>query len=364
MVETSPNYEPDYAVPPGETLGETLEAIGMSQAELAQRMGRPKKTINGIIMGTTAITPETSIQLERVLGIPCGFWTNLERNYQDAIAKNNERSALGKETGFLNDVPYRELAQRGWIADYRNPVEKLQEIMDFFGVASPKECVEIWNRPEIAFRHSQAFKSDRWALAAWLRKGQLEAQTTNVPDFDGGSFKGVLREIRGLTKEKAWKFEPALKEYCANNGVVLALVQELKNTRVHGATHWFAGKPVIQLTLRYKTDDQFWFSFFHEAGHILLHGRKEIFVEKNIGGSLEKEEKEANLFASNLLIPKAYYEPFKRKGLFTRKGIMEFSSGMGIAPGIVVGRLQHDGLIPYRSNLNYLKKTFEWACNG
>src|SRR5699024_10902644 len=83
------SYVPDYAVTPGEVLAYELESRNMTQAELAKRMGVTKKHINSIVnsKGTTIITPETAIGLERTIGMPVQYWLNLEANYQEAQAR-------------------------------------------------------------------------------------------------------------------------------------------------------------------------------------------------------------------------------------------------------------------------------------
>ena len=67
---------------------------------------------------------------------------------------------------------------------------------------------------------------------------------------------------------------------CAHAGVAVVFVQELPNTGISGSTQWLTPtKALVQLSLRYKTDDQLWFTFFHEAGHILAHGKRQVFLE-------------------------------------------------------------------------------------
>src|SRR4030043_874947 len=120
-------FIPDYAVPPGETLLETIEAIGMSQAELAERTGRPKKTINEIIKGKAAITSETALQLERVLGAPAGFWNNLERNYQENLARIDEQRRLQKQISWLNRLPINAMIKNGWVKGFKDNIQQLRE---------------------------------------------------------------------------------------------------------------------------------------------------------------------------------------------------------------------------------------------
>jgi Zn-dependent peptidase ImmA (M78 family) len=135
---------------------------------------------------------------------------------------------------------------------------------------------------------------------------------------------------------------------------------ELPKTHLSGIARWLSkDKALIQLSLRHKTNDHLWFSLFHEAGHILLHGKKAVFIDER-GGDHAELEAEANLFASNLLIPAASYARFTSAKDFSGASVKRFAAQQGIAPGIVVGRLQHDGLIPY-SMQNELKERLVWA---
>ena len=351
-------FIPDYAVPPGETLLETLQTVGMSQAELADRTGRPKKTVNEIIKGTAAITPETALQLERVLGVPASIWNNLERNYQETLARINEQKRLQKHVSWLEKFPMTMLIRNGWIKDSKDNILQLKEVLNFFGVASPEQWSARWLDAQVSFRKSAVFTSDPYAVAPWLRMGELIAQKTECRPYAATKFRNTLSEIRKFTTQPSEVFQPEIIRLCAECGVAVVFVPELPKIRACGATWWLnPGKAVIQLSLRYKSDDQLWFSFFHEAGHIILHGKKEIFIEGDNMAS--DKEKEADSFASDILIPPKKYKQFIQAGKWSKDAIRDFASELGIAPGIVVGRLQHAGTMPY-SHCNDLKRRFEW----
>jgi len=356
-------YLPNQVSLPGETLQEVLDDRQMSQAELAERTGRPKKTINEIIKGKAAITPETALQLERVLGIPASFWNSLERNYQEYLARAQEQALLEASTDWLSTIPVAALEKLGWIERQDDPVEKVRGVLRFFGVASPTEWKQVCERPQASFRHSPSFASEPGALAAWLRKGELEAQSIRCAPFDRSRFQLVLSEARALTLERPEVFESRLAELCAAAGVGVVFVHELPKCRVHGATRWLsASKALIQLSLRYKTDDHLWFTFFHEAGHILLHGKRLIFIEEG-RASATAEEGEANRFAADFLIPRAAIEELRQPALsqwLSEARVRSFARELGIAPGIVVGRLQHEGWLAHKL-LNSLKVRLEWA---
>lgn len=351
-------FLPDYAVPPGESLLETLETIGMSQAELAERTGRPKKTINEIIRGKAALTPETALQLERALGVPANFWNNLERNYQENLARIDEQKRLQKQVAWLRNIPVTELVKKGWIEYFGDKVQQLQAVLNFFGVASPGQWESRWLGAQVSYRKSRVFQSDPGAAAAWLRMGELIAQKINCKPFDARKFRNVLIQIRALTVELPEVFQPEIVRLCSGTGVAVVFVPELPKIRACGATWWLSPqKAVIQLSLRYKCDDQLWFSFFHEAGHILLHGKQEVFIEDD---SADSKEREADNFAAGLLVPEKEFRLFVQSGKFGKAAINDFANQIGIAPGIIVGRLQHQGHLPH-SHCNGLKRRLEWA---
>jgi len=358
---TGLQYSPDYAVPPGETLVEVLEKLGMSQAELAERIGRPKKTVNEIVKGKAAITPETALQLERAFRIPASFWNNLQRNYDAAVARLEERERLRQHLCWLREIPVRAMVARRWIRPFKDRVDQLQEVLAFFGVASPEQWREIWANTSVAYRMSTAFKSDPGAVAAWLRQGELEAHDIECAAFDKARFLGVLTQIRALTVEPPEVFQPQLIARCAEAGVAVAFVPQIRGARVSGATRWISpAKALVQLSLRYRSDDQLWFTFFHESAHILLHGKRRIFLEGDVSSGSEAEEEQASSFAADFLIPPDKLDCLLAEGRPSSQTIQEFAEQVGIAPGVVVGRLQHDHVLPY-SHYNGLKRRFEWA---
>jgi len=352
-------YSPDYAVAPGETLLETIQAIGMNQAELAARTGRPLKTINEIIKGKEAITPRTALQLERVLGIPATFWNNLERNYQDALERIEERKRLTTQVEWLKKLPVRTMEKLGWIRRRQDKTGQVEELLNFFGVASPVQWDGLWSTGSVAYRKSSAFRSEAGAVAAWIRKGELEAKTITCLPYDEGKFRNALTRIRTLTKASLDDLLPEMTRLCAEAGVAVVSVPELDKTRVSGATRWLSpAKALIQLSFRYKTDDHFIFTFFHEAGHILRHGKRDMFIEGD--DTVDGKEEEANRFASDFLIPPLAYQRLVRSVPRSVEAVRVFAKELGIAPGIVVGRLQHDGKIP-RNYFNDLKRHVEWG---
>lgn len=352
--------EPSFIIPPGETLRETIELKELSQSDLAKRTGRPLKTINGIIQGHNSITSETALQFEKVLGIPCSFWLNLEKNYQEALVKKKEEEKLQKQSDWLKRFPVKEMIKRNWINKHDNAAYQIEGLLKYFGVASINTWDDFWN-PEIAFRKSDTYKSELSHLAAWIRKAELEAESIKCNSFDKQSLKDDLPLLRELTKEADPNiFIPKLTEICAKNGVAVIFLKELPKCRVSGATKWLnPSKALIILSLRHKTNDHLWFTFFHEMGHILKHGKKITFVDENGNKEIDEKEEEANNFSASILIPEKEYKQFIATSPKSYSEVMAFANKIDIAPGIVVGRLQKDKIIPYK-NLNKLKVSYSW----
>jgi HTH-type transcriptional regulator / antitoxin HigA len=361
MAEADKNqYRPDEVSPPGASLAETIEALGMSQAELAARMGRPKKTINEIIKGKASITADTALQLEKVLGVPASFWTNRERIYREALARSADESSLERHRDWARAFPLAAMAKLGWIRRCSNWVERVRELLRFFAIASPDQLQVSY--AEVRLRKGN--RACREALLAWLRRGEIQAKDVECAPFCSDAFEALLNRARSWTLLRPEIFQQQMTHECAKVGVAVVFVRELPRCAAHGATRWLSPtKAMLQLSLRYKTNDQLWFTFFHEAEHILRHRRTKGFVECD-GAALDREEIEANESAGARLIPPGDLQQFVSNCRHAVSGerVAAFADKIGIAPGIVVGRLQHDKVIPYR-NLNQLKVRLAWKAS-
>lgn len=354
-------YVPDYAVIPGDVLGYELELRGMSQQELAKRTGLSTKHVVAVVKSKSAITPETAIKLERALGMPADYWLRLESQYQETVARLNEEEQLNRDLDWLTHIPVVAMVEMGWIEKYKNKKEQLVELLGFFGIASVDQWDDMWPNLNVAYRQHNTHEVFPEAISAWLRQGEIEAANIQCQPYDKAAFRDALDRARGLTSESPDVFVAAMQDIFAQAGVAIVFVPALPKTGVSGATHWVnPNKAIIQLSLRYKTNDHLWFTFFHEAGHILLHGKKELFLEGTNGLDHEKEE-EANKFAENELIQRKLFKEFIRTtARFTKASIIAFAKQVNIAPGIVVGQLQNKKLLP-PSHCNDLKERYKWS---
>lgn len=354
-------YQPDTVSPPGDTLLDTLEMHGLTQAELAARTGRPRQAINEIVKGKKEITAETALQLEKVLGVPANFWLAREQRYREFLARQAEAEKLHDHTDLLDRFPVAELVKRGWMAARASAAEKLDELLRYFGAAGPEELKTLCLHTQAAFRQSKAFNANNGALNAWLRKGEIIGQQTETQPYDKSKFMEALQVARGLTCKQPEEFMEPLKQACADAGVVLAFVPEFRGLHTSGATRWLRpDKALLQLSLRFRWADQIWFSFFHEAGHIVLHGKKDVFLEDGIKSA---QEDEANQFAGDLLIPPDKWARYVESRQFSGAGVARFADSIGVHACIVVGRLQHDQFLHF-SRLNHLRPQFKWKQSG
>lgn len=347
---TSESLEPDYAVPPGETLAEWLEERRMKQAELASRINISEKALSQIISGTAPLTRATAAKLELVTGVAARTWNNLEAVYQDDRARLSQRTELESHSDWLREMPAAALRKLGIItATNRDKAGLVRQLLEFFGVSDPDAWRRLWlGEQAVALRQSAAFKADPAAVAAWLRLGELEAERIEVADFSTATLRASLPALRALTREQDPSvFVDEMVRIAAESGVAVVFVPEITGARCSGAARWVHHRPIVQLSLRFGTDDHLWFTFFHELAHILLHGKKDVFISN---GSTDHDahgdkEQEADAFARDLLIPRRFDEELPN--LLSLNAIREFADRIGVSPGVVVGRLQHDKIIGF-----------------
>lgn len=340
--------ERELLTKPGDTILETIEYLKMSQAELADRMGRTPGKVNDLISGKAPITVNTALQLEKVLGIDMQFWLNREMHYREKLARIEQDEFLKQSMGWLKQQPIKELRKLGYLNAPKIGTEMVEECLQFYGVASPVQWQNVYvnNYVQAYFRKSDAHVALLSSMAAWLRIGELRLRKVDLPTFDKEGFKKSLAEIRLLVESPSEDFPIEIQQICKNVGVAVIYSYSLPKAPVSGATRWVGGIPLIQLTDRYKTNDHFWFTFFHEAGHIILHGKKDVFIENFDGvDNDEEKEREANDFARDWLLPDAFLNDIS--GEIDERTVRRIARNYATHPAIVVGRLQNLKKVPH-----------------
>ena len=349
--------ERELLSPPGDTILDTIDHYKISQAELAERLGKKPSKVHDLIKGKEPITLNTAMQLEKVLGVPASFWMNRELQYREKLARIEDEDQAEANVAWVKGMPLKELAACNQITATKPNGESVNQVLGFFGVASVDAWYKVYEQPleELAdFRKAEAHTTIP-SLTAWLRLGELEMRKLSLPEFDKQGFRQALdTTIKGLVAGHPADFDRQLQNICQEFGLGLVFTPCFPKVPVCGATRWIGGNPLIQLTDRYKTADQFWFTFYHEAGHVCLHGKKEVFIEaERKSGSTNEKEEQANQFASRLLLPDSALDELPEG--FTENDVKLLAKTYGTHPGIIIGRLQFLKWVDYRFG-SFLKK--------
>ena len=354
-------FTPNWCSSPGSTIGDILNERLISLTDFAGRIKRTRDYVNDLLLGRVTITVELATQLQNTLGGSVAFWLNRDLQYREDFDRFQRAvSDLAAET-WLRELPLKDMIKFGWLESCRSQREQLAACIRFFDVPD----IESWRREyrEIfdmaAFRTSPTFNSMPGSVAAWLRQGTINARSIDCAEWNSERFREALSEIRFLTRKKdPDKFIPKLVEICAKCGVAIVILRGPDGCRASGATRFLSSKKAMMLlSFRYLSDDQFWFTIFHEAGHLLLHGQSGFFLE---GVGMEsKKEQEASEFAARILIPNEFHSALSNLGMNSRD-IIRFARLVGVSPGIVVGQLQHSGKVA-RNRHNRLKRRFRWV---
>ena len=339
------------ATPPGATIKEQLKDRGMSQKEFAARMDMSEKHISKLVNGDVQLTQDVAVRLETVLGVPASFWNNLEAIYREKLVKADAENKIDSDIEIAKKFPYAEMASLGWIPATKVAKEKVFNLRKYFGVV---ELSLLGNEQitHIACRRLAVTEKADLALMAWSQQAKIEARDIEVSPIDVKKLTDTIPEIRKLTTRSPEEFCDILRQYMADCGVALVFLPHLKGSYLQGATFVDGKKIVMGLTVRGKDADKFWFSLFHEIAHIVLGHISET------DGISDEEEKDADEWAKSALIDQDKFRYFSKNEVFSEQKITEFAEEQGIAPGIVVGLMQMEGLIRYNMH-NKLKVKYE-----
>lgn len=349
-------FSPTWVSAPGDTIADVLTERRISIEEFARQLGETVERTEALIQGKAPITIGTARKLNSAIGATIEYWMSRDFQYREQVAQLREE---GRD--WLRDLPIRDMVRFGWIERVR-PDQELEAALRFFNVASLQEWHAKYKSVEAlaAFRSSASFESRAASVAAWLRRGEIEAERIECAAWDPVRFEASLRVAKRLTRNRHPNaFIPQLRQICAECGVAVVVVRYPNGCRASGAARFISPlKGLMQFSFRHMSDDQFWFTFFHESAHLLRHPHKGIFIE-GIETDGTREEREADKFASDFLLPSEIRGQITRQQL-TTKSIIRLAQRAGVSPGIVVGQLQHEGVIGY-NRFNSLKRRFVWS---
>lgn len=357
VIKKDNKNRPFKAVRPGEILKDELEARGWTQGDFAEITGKPLQAINEILAGKKSITPETALLFSNALGTTAEFWLNLEAAYRLDILSLGRQNGdqVTRKAKLYSIAPVKELTKRHWIRKAKDIDELEAVVCGFYGISN------LGEQPKVAvnFRKSAAGGIDAPSLLAWVRKAEIEAKKSACSPFDARELQRVVYELSSASEDD--RRTSGIPNMLCDLGIRLVFVPHLPQTRVDGAAFWLdKNSPVVALSLRLDRIDNFWFTLMHELVHVMEGSKNAVsYLDQDIASEPENVmEKKINQKARDLLIPRDKFDAFvkKTRPFFSRNVVLAFARELGIHPSIVVGRLQHERLIPFTNLRNLLGK--------
>ncbi len=354
-------FAPDWFSRPGDTVSALMFRRGLSASDLAERLGCDRLKVRDILAGMVPIDERLADGLAEAIGGTPSFWRKRQATYDRCLSKAADAVPAETANNWLRQIPLNRMASSGWIERRPGRPQVLQSCLAYFGVTDPEE----WHRryaavsADIAFRASPSFESSLGPLSAWLRQAEIEASVMSCAKWDRGALEARLGRLRKLTLlREPSKFLPRLRSISAEAGMAVVILRAPYGCRASGAARFVSpDRAMVVLSFRHLSEDHFWFTFFHEVGHLLLHGRSATFVDLDIAATDERE-REANAFAATTLVPAAHQGAMVTLGGGSQR-VLRFAASVGISPGIVGGQMQHQGLLG-PANLNFLKRRYTW----
>jgi HTH-type transcriptional regulator/antitoxin HigA len=331
-------YDPDYAVAPGNLVQEYVDLWSMTQKDFATRLELSVESLNRILGGTQPVTRRTAEKLELVTRIAADTWMAMEERFQERHQKADRARQAEADAAWLKTMPLTQLIRLHAVKKCTDKTEQLREVLKFFQVGGVTAWSDVWTAPAVAARSSKCFESNPMATACWIQLGINAAQSVECEQYSRRVFAAAVRRIRTLTVRTPKEFVPELKRLCQGAGVALVFVPEIQGVHWNGATKWLSpSKAVIVMNNRGRFEDRFWFSFFHEAAHVLRDSKKELFIGDD--GATDAREVKADEFAAEVLIPRKWDSMVK--AVTSRRQVIEIASRLAVSPGIVAGRYEH-----------------------
>jgi HTH-type transcriptional regulator / antitoxin HigA len=354
-------FQPNWFSKPGDTLSALLSRRKMTPDMLAECMGRDASVVHGLLSGSTDIDKSIAGMLSKCVGGSPSFWITRQSQFEQDLNRAAEAISIDKGKSWLRTLPIKEMITSGSIRASKETRDTVRTSLAYFDVTDPGEWRERYTEFQnlFRFRTSPGFETKLGALAAWLRQAEIRSTAMTCAPWDADGLRARLDSMRALTKATNLDyFIPRLRALCTEVGIAIVFLRAPAGCRASGATRFLSPtKAMIVLSFRYLSDDQFWFSFFHEIAHLLLHGIGATFIDGQAAEPSEKEA-EANAFSTGVLIPAdRQHELMMLRSRF--RDVIRFAVSVGVSPGIVVGQMQHRKLIgPHQ--LNNLKRRYDW----
>jgi HTH-type transcriptional regulator / antitoxin HigA len=336
--QAAASFVPDWSLHPGAVLRDVLRDRGIRQSELAARTGLTPKHVNQLVKENIGISGDVAVRLERALGLPARFWTQVDAEYAAYISHQAARDRLPELIEWAGKFDAPTLRRHHIIADADDDETIAEKLLRFFGVAGIGPFEETWLRPRVSFRRSQAFTVAEQNSALWLRLVDRCAAREPVEIYAPSKLRKVARALAPMTTLPILDAMLAARRALADAGVALVFIRQVPKTRVSAATWWTdPNRPAIGMTERHRREDMLWFSLLHEVAHLLLHPKRTTFLDLDDDReNPDVAEDEANKFAEQALLPVG--ATAKIVAATSRQDLALLAASFGIGTSIVAGR--------------------------
>lgn len=336
-------FENKIAFHPGYYIKEYIDEVGLTQEDFANRLGTTPKNISYIIRGEQSISIDIANKLSRMIGTSVKYWLNLQNEYDTLIFEMENLQEINEEREVFKALKYSYFRDNFNLPDVPKKIDaQIKYVREFLNVSS----LTVFKKKDmyVNFRKADLNQTEVNTIKANIMvqiAANMSMKQVDIPKYDKKSFLKAIEYALTLTK-KHDEFYRMIKEKFYECGVDLYILPNISGSKINGASKKIGDHIMLMVNDRNNNSDSFWFTLFHEIGHI-INGDFGISFEKEDG----EEEKNANKFAEDKLIPSKDYVQFIEKRDFTLESLINFANTIDRDPGIVLGRLQKDKIISY-----------------
>lgn len=355
------NKEVVMAFHPGYYISEIIDDMDITQEEFAVRLGTTPKTISKLVNCEAGISKDLAMKLSNMLNTSSDVWLNLQKQYDVQMIEKKRIEELSSQIELVREIDYTFFVKNNLLPSTRDAIQKIQNLCSFLSVANLNIFTE--EQYNLSFRNGIKTLQKKNILSSnvWVETATKIGRNYDAQKFDEKKLCETVNTIVELTNKPLSETIDHIKKELLDCGVVLVMIPYLKNSGLHGFVKWFnKDKVLVAISDRRKYNDTFWFTFFHEMGHVFQRNIKDISYTWE-SDSIDELENDADEYAQNMLIPNEEYQMFIKQNKFTSSSILTFSAQINRAPGIIVGRLQNDEIIKH-SQHNKLKLRIPDEC--
>ena len=337
-------YNDKIAFHPGYYISEAIEESGLTQHDFAKRLNTSPKNISCLVNGEQNLSVDIAMKLARMLDTSVEYWLNLQSTYDTISAEIKSNEALQEERELFNYLDYKYFQTNFGLPPLpRKQDLQILQVRKFLNVST----LAVFKKRDMTVNFRSI--TDSLEVSNIVKANIMVQIATNqalknpASKFDRNKFNKAIDYALTLTKEHH-HFYPLLYKAFFEAGVNFVILPNLPGSKTNGATKKMKNSIMLMVNDRRLNADTFWFTLFHEIGHIINGDLGITFDGKNYHA-----EDAADIFAENILIPPDAYQQFieKNNHHLTVRTISHFANQIGRDPGIVLGRLQNDGIIKY-----------------